>query len=180
MENPLRALARLYQEQLRICIRMELLADSLRGRIDIDECRQLAADIRCSMSFLHSFEEEVFHPLLAERARDRNRSRRTFARLSEEHYADQGFADEIVELLSRLVEDAGDVDPERGGYMLRGFFESVRRHTRFEMDHVLQQARDVLSTGDLARLGKELEAYRMTAPVACTTTRVRIRNRRLV
>lgn len=178
VENPLTALARLYQEQLQICSRLEEVADSLGGQIDLRMCQEVATDIRRSMAFLHRFEEDVLHPMLT--GSDEPTNRRTFQRLSEEHFTDQGYAEEIIELLTALRRGASEVDIERAGYMLRGFFETVRRHTVFEIEHVLQQARDRLSATDLEKLGEQLEAHRMMAPVACTVTRVKIRSRRRV
>jgi hypothetical protein len=178
VENPLTALVRLYEEQLEICGRLESVADSLPADIDVQACGVLAAEIRSSMAFLHRFEEEVFHPLVAERAVDRSKNLQTFERLSDEHFSDQGYAEEIIELLSALRQGSRQIDMERAGYMLRGFFESVRRHTRFELDHVVNQARENLSAEDLKDLGEKLEVHRMMAPVACTVTRVKIRNRR--
>ena len=180
VENPLNALVRLYEEQLEICTRLETVADSLGGDVDVQACGVLAAEIGSSMAFLHRFEEEVFHPLVADRAGDRKQTLQTVERLSDEHYSDQGYAEEIVELLSALRQGSRQIDMERAGYMLRGFFESVRRHTRFELDHVVQQAREDLSAEDLQDLGEKLEEHRMMAPVACTVTRVKIRNRRRV
>ncbi len=178
VENPLTALARLYQEQLQICSRLEEVADSLGGQINTHMCQAIAGDIRRSMAFLHRFEEDVLHPMLAEC--DGAINRQTFQRLSEEHFADQGYAEEIIELLTALRQGAAQVDMERAGYMLRGFFETVRRHTVFETEYVLQQARDKLSVEDLEKLGEQLEAHRMMAPVACTVTRIKIRSRRRV
>lgn len=178
VENPLTALTRLYQEQLQICSKLEEVADSLGGQVNMQMCQEIATDIRRSMAFLHRFEEDVLHPMLTEG--DGTTNRETFRRLSEEHFADQGYAEEIIELLMALRQGAADVDMERAGYMLRGFFETVRRHTVFEIEHVLQQARDRLSVTDLEHLGERLEAHRMMAPVACTVTRVKIRSRRRV
>ena len=178
VENPLTALARLYQEQLQICSRLEEVADSLGGQVDMQMCQEIATDIRRSMAFLHRFEEDVLHPMLTDG--DGPSNRQTFRRLSEEHFADQGYAEEIIELLAALRRSASDVDIERAGYMLRGFFETVRRHTVFEIEYVLQLARDRLTVTDLKTLGEQLEAHRMMAPVACTVTRVKIRSRRRV
>lgn len=180
VENPLTALARLYQEQLDICTRLEDLADSLGGKINGHACQAIAADIRRSMVFLHRFEEDVLHVMLASRMGDSEGNDQTFERLSDEHLSDQGYAEEIIELLAQLQQKPEKIDPERAGYMLRGFFETVRRHTRFELEYVLQQARERLSVTDLRTLGEKLEVHRMMAPVACTVTRVKIRSRRRV
>ncbi|MCA1443802.1 hypothetical protein I6F07_27045 [Ensifer sp. IC4062] len=55
-------------------------------------------------------------------------------RLKYEHCEDECFAEELTEMLGRLGAADRTVNAETAGYMLRGFFTSVRRHIRFEQE----------------------------------------------
>ncbi|TIT74091.1 MAG: hemerythrin domain-containing protein, partial [Mesorhizobium sp.] len=58
-------------------------------------------------------------------------------RLRAEHVEDECFADEITEILLAIGHGERVDNAEAIGFMLRGFFESLRRHIAFEREHVL-------------------------------------------
>jgi hemerythrin-like domain-containing protein len=58
-------------------------------------------------------------------------------RLRAEHVEDQAYAEELTEALMAIGHGAQVSNPEAVGFMLRGFFESTRRHVAFEREHVL-------------------------------------------
>jgi hemerythrin-like domain-containing protein len=61
----------------------------------------------------------------------------TLERLKFEHCEDECFAEELTDALLKL--GSGErVNMEAVGYMLRGFFEGIRRHIAFEREHLLQ------------------------------------------
>ena len=64
----------------------------------------------------------------------------TIARLKFEHVEDECFAEELTDTLTRLGSGDGSVNAEAAGYMLRGFFESIRRHIAFEQRFMLPEA----------------------------------------
>jgi hypothetical protein len=71
-------------------------------------------------------------------------------RLTEEHDTDEGLAIEIADALEEVTDGRLPQNAESLGYMLRGFFDSQRRHIAWENQVVLPLARDVLTADDLA------------------------------
>jgi hypothetical protein len=61
----------------------------------------------------------------------------TLNRLRFEHCEDECFAEELTEALNALGTGNPDVNIEAIGYMLRGFFEAMRRHIAFESEMLL-------------------------------------------
>ena len=55
-------------------------------------------------------------------------------RLRLEHVEDECFAEEVQYELMLLGQGRPVLAPEATGYMLRGFFEGIRRHIRHERD----------------------------------------------
>jgi hemerythrin-like domain-containing protein len=82
------------------------------------------------------------------------------ARLEGEHDLDESFADELTEELEHLATAGQARNPEVLGYMLRGFFESYRRHIHWETDVLLPMARQMLSEADLTELANRMEENR--------------------
>ena len=100
---------------------------------------------------VHSFEEKIIFPALADRLAHVDGIDETIARLKSEHAEDECYAEELTDTL--LLLGAGDrgVNFDAVGYMLRGFFESVRRHVAFEREIVLRLARGSEMTTDTGR-----------------------------
>ena len=73
-----------------------------------------------------------------------------------EHVLDQGRADEIVESLEEFVCTERISNPDMLGYMLRGFFESQRRHMAWEKHVVLPLAQQQLSAEDHLHLSHSM------------------------
>jgi len=55
-------------------------------------------------------------------------------------------------------------NPDMCGYMMRGFFESYRRHIRWEQTVLLPLARRRLRHGDLTALAQVMSGNRAHAP----------------
>ena len=62
---------------------------------------------------------------------------RSLERLKYEHWEDESFAEEVSDGLIRFVSDPDHPSPDTLAYMLRGFFEGLRRHIAFESEHIL-------------------------------------------
>jgi hypothetical protein len=140
-----------HAEQLRLCAELEAIADSLPSNVDRRKCIAAAKALGPVIGGLHRYEEAVLFPEL-EISPDAKDLARTIARLKVEHCEDEGFADELAERLQLLGAGAGSINMEATGYMLRGFFEAVRRHIAFEREHLLEplSARNwALRGGDL-------------------------------
>lgn len=132
-EPPCTVVARSHAEKLRICDDLEEIANALPASFDRLKCLQLANALVPLLRRSHQYEEEVVFPAYAT-IRGREASLR---RLRAEHIEDECFADEVTEVLLTIGHGAEVANPEAVGFMLRGFFELVRRHIAFEREHVL-------------------------------------------
>ena len=125
---------RCHDALLVLCDELEALADSLPSGTDRQRCLHLARAVPPLVASSHAIEEELlFHPLscLAGRVPDMPS---TLERLRFEHHSDLCFAEELNDML--LAFGRGDelMTADAVGYMLRAFFESVRRHVAFEKE----------------------------------------------
>lgn len=132
----LRWLNAAYREQLALCDALEAIADSLPGSVNRQQCIYAAKALGPAIRSQHLCEETVLFPWLAKQAGAAQSLQDTLLRLKYEHFEDECFAEELTDALLKL--GAGHpVNMEAIGYMLRGFFEGLRRHIAFERDHLL-------------------------------------------
>ena len=61
----------------------------------------------------------------------------TLERLGLEHMGDEVFADELTSALRDFAARRNTFGPETLSWMLRAFFEAMRRHLAFEQEYVL-------------------------------------------
>lgn len=123
------------QEEL--CSALERVADALPDNVSNDECVILARRIYPIMHSAHKFEEGVLFPLLERAFAADPGLKTTLDRLHGEHWEDESYAEEISHALASFVREHAQERAETLGYMLRGFFEGVRRHIAFEREHLL-------------------------------------------
>lgn len=129
-------LRRAHSEQLALCSELEDIADSLPANVNRQKCIYAAKALGPLLRGIHHYEETVLFPWLDVRG-DAEDLRPTLDRLRFEHFEDESFAEELTDVLLKL--GAGDpVNMEAVGYMLRGFFEGMRRHIAFENEHLLK------------------------------------------
>jgi hemerythrin-like domain-containing protein len=126
-------------ELLGLCRDLEEIADSLPASIDKQKCLSAAGAIGPLIKRVHHYEEEVLFPAIEQRSGGVPDLPRTLSRLKSEHFQDECFAEELTERLLLLGSGGGDVNMEATGYMLRGFFEALKRHIAFERDYLLYQ-----------------------------------------
>jgi hemerythrin-like domain-containing protein len=124
-----------HEEQLQLCSELEDIADSLPATVDRQKCIDAARMLGPLIKGLHHYEDTVLFPTLESRLKPLPDLEKTLARLRFEHFEDECFAEELAERLLLLGSGRGDVNMEATGYMLRGFFEAVRRHIAFERDY---------------------------------------------
>lgn len=131
---------RVLQEKIRLCDILEEIADSLPENIDRARCLQIASVLVPLVRSTHRYEEQVIFPayqsVLAKGA-----APSVLTRLRAEHFEDECYADELTEALLAVARGGEVKNAEAFGYMLRAFFESVRRHVAFEREHVLPAIR---------------------------------------
>jgi hypothetical protein len=139
--NPLDAMDRSYADQLALCDELEEIADSLPDNVDRQKSIHAARSLWPLIRGSHSFEENIFFPMIRERLSDVENLDETIKRLRQEHTADECYAEELTDSLFRLGAGDRTLNAETLGYMLRGFFESLKRHIAFEREHILQIAK---------------------------------------
>jgi hemerythrin-like domain-containing protein len=157
---PLDAMARAHASQLEICDCLERIADGLPSDVDRDLCGTVIESLRIDLPIHHRDEEEGLFPLLEERAEPQDNITDVLARLALEHATDESFADELLDSLEALSRGEIPANPDMLGYMLRGFFESYRRHIYWENAIVLPLAQLRLGQSDLVTLSERMAKHR--------------------
>lgn len=119
-----------HSDLLAMCDTLEGIADSLPNTLNVRQCQEAAGHLVPIVIRAHRIEEEEVFPLIG---RDGSAAlQKTLDHLRTEHCEDECFAEELADALSHAGD--GKVQPETLGYMLRGFFEAMRRHINFERE----------------------------------------------
>lgn len=122
-------LKRTFERQLKLCDDLEAVADSLPAGTDRQFCLHLARQIGPVLRDAHAVEEQFLFPGLIARG-----GGELVERLRLEHIEDECFGEEVQYELLQLGQGRPVLAPEATGYMLRGFFEGMRRHMRHELE----------------------------------------------
>lgn len=125
-----------HKNQLDLCNRLEGLADRLPNNVDRQECLSMSWQIFPVVREAHKFEEETLFPALYAKCQTEKSLQQSLERLKFEHWEDESTAEDISLSLRELVSDPVSANTEKLSYMLRCFFEGVRRHIAFEVDHI--------------------------------------------
>lgn len=139
------------EQQLQWCNRLEQLADQLPEAADPQECLLLAQGLLPLVKRAHTFEEETVFPQLLARCGSTAAAttgdsgglpagldlKATVERLRFEHLGDEDFATDLSHALRQFVTERAHCNVDSLAWMLRGFFESLRRHIAFEREHVM-------------------------------------------
>ncbi|MCP8885455.1 hemerythrin domain-containing protein [Devosia sp. XJ19-1] len=127
-----------YSRLLDICNLLESIADGLPNDVPRKQCQVLASSMVEQLRATHAIEDRVLMPLLL--ASDNAGLRMAAERLRQEHEFDDQAAMEVEEALNDLLLGRSIMSPDATGYLLRSFFESVRRHVHAEQDllHLLE------------------------------------------
>lgn len=124
------------EKQYALCNALEEVADMLPENIDKQKCLRLAMSLIPIVHAAHQFEEHILFETLQKVQGPSDHLNDIFDRLHGEHLEDEGFGEEVADGLRELASGQAD-NFEKVGYMLRGFFEGVRRHLAFEKDYLL-------------------------------------------
>lgn len=125
---------RCHDMQLLLCDELEALADSLPRSADRQRCLHLARTVRPLVASSHEIEEALlFDPLISLACRVPDLPS-TLERLRFEHHSDLCFAEELHDVLLAFGRGKDLMTADAFGYMLRAFFEGVRRHVAFEKE----------------------------------------------
>lgn len=120
-----------YQRLLDLCDALEVIADSL-PHPDARLCLTTADALEPLVEETHGLEEYALFPVLM--ASSRLELEQTVVRLRQEHISDSGTAGEVSEALHALVAGQSPLSPDAVGYLLRAFFDSMRRHVHGEIE----------------------------------------------
>ena len=147
--NPLGQIEDDHCWQLVLCDALESIADQLPTTID-PRLYALTSEVLKKVIHHHNIlEEEALFPIILNHLDVKSNLRNAFAQLKIEHETDGEHALEIAHELDRIAAGGRMANPEMVGYMLRGFFESLRRHIHWENQTILPLAHDLLSQKDL-------------------------------
>ncbi|MER9722669.1 MULTISPECIES: hemerythrin domain-containing protein [unclassified Mesorhizobium] len=127
---------RAHLEKLQLCDALERIADTL-PRVDSLACLAAANAIVPLLRNIHQYEETVIFPAYEAALTGSDANLVSTRRLRAEHVEDECFAGEVTEILLAIGHGETVENAEAVGFMLRGFFESLRRHIAFEREHVL-------------------------------------------
>ncbi|MBV2184126.1 MAG: hemerythrin domain-containing protein [Rhizobium sp.] len=136
-QHSLAWLRQTHEEQLALCGELEEIADSLPANINRQKCIYAAKALGPLIKGAHHYEESILFPWLETGGSAPQHVRETLDRLKFEHCEDECFAEELTDALLKLG-SGSPVNMEAVGYMLRGFFEGLRRHIAFEREYLLQ------------------------------------------
>lgn len=132
--RPALVMRRVHENKLALCEALEAIADALPDAVCRAECLRIASLLVPLLRQAHAYEDNVIFPAFAAAAVDAGP---TIQRLRVEHVEDESFADEVTEILLAVGHGEPIANAEAMGFMLRGLFETLRRHVAFEREHVL-------------------------------------------
>ncbi|TIT00780.1 MAG: hemerythrin domain-containing protein [Mesorhizobium sp.] len=127
---------RAHLEKLQLCEALERIADTL-PKVDRLKCLSTANAIVPLLRNIHQYEETMIFPAYEAALTSRDANLASTRRLRAEHVEDECFAGEVTEILLAIGHGETVENAEAVGFMLRGFFEGLRRHIAFEREHVL-------------------------------------------
>jgi hemerythrin-like domain-containing protein len=156
-DDPLDIIAREHALQLELSKSLEFIADGLPAQVDRRLVREVTAILSRGLSAHFEMEERLLFPLLRQRANDDAALVAALDQLAMEHARDDDISAELVDELTVLAEQGRARNAEMLGYMLRGYFESQRRHIEWENAVVLPAARRLLTDQDRQQLAGRLK-----------------------
>jgi hypothetical protein len=131
---PCTDMAAAHRKKLELCDALEAIADGL-PQVDRLGCLRIASELVPLLRDAHFYEEDNVFPIFEQGAPTVRAA--SIRRLKAEHIEDQCAAQDLTDMLlaighGRLIEN-----PEALGFMLRAFFEGLRRHVAFESEHIV-------------------------------------------
>ncbi len=150
--DPIDILAHDNLRQRWLCDILETVADGLPGKLECALAGMAVEALRTEVPLHHKQEEAGLFPLLVQRAAPQDNIEAVIRQLRQEHVTDDSYSSDLIELLEAIADGTAPNNPEMAGYMIRGFFETYRRHIAFEDLVILPLARMRLTPGDLRRL----------------------------
>jgi len=150
--NPIGLIAEEHALQRELCDLLEALADGLPHSFDKAMAVIAVSILEGSVPRHMRLEEEALFPMLRDRIAADDPLCAALACLEDEHERDGATLVELADALKTAAEPGSVTNADMLGYMLRGYFESQRRHIAWEDRVVLPVARQVLEPDDLSAL----------------------------
>jgi hemerythrin-like domain-containing protein len=122
---------------LALCAHLEDFADALPDAVDRQECLIMSRALGPMIHRIQEFEESQVFPILLAWQAIRPEMTETIDRLKIEHQLDSCYAEDVQDMLRGLGEGRPTLSPDAAGFMLRGFFEAMRRHVAFEQQFIV-------------------------------------------
>ncbi|MEK1947226.1 MAG: hemerythrin domain-containing protein, partial [Ensifer adhaerens] len=94
-------------------------------------CSEIAEKLPSTLLAVHRLEDQILFPAIMA-ARGTDDGQRLIERLRDEHRHDGKLAEQVARVLHELLHARCPHSWEAIGYMLRAFFETVRRHIATE------------------------------------------------
>ena len=135
--TPCLDLGRAHGEKLVLCDELERIADGLPHKVERALCLSIAGRIVPMLKESHAYEEEVVFPAFAAASASPSIGDASIRRLKAEHVEDECAAQDLADVLFAIGHGSAIDNPEALGFMLRAFFEALRRHIAFEREHVM-------------------------------------------
>ena len=117
-----------FENQIGLCRELEQLADALPG-LDRQHYLRVARTIRPLIIRAREVEEALLFPQLVGRL---SQGRALVDSIRMDQLEDEYFAEEVTDHLLLIGSGRSSLEPEAIGYMLRGFFDGIRRRIRHE------------------------------------------------
>ena len=149
--TPLAIIEHERDQQRKLCRSLELIADQLPNEVDRSLCQKTYDKLRSKLPIYHQNEEALFG-LIGRRASRSMGLDAILTQVSEEHAIHNCYAEEFYELLDALNAQRHNQNYDMIGYMLRCFFETIRRHLQWEELTLMPLAEHALTARDLTKL----------------------------
>jgi hemerythrin-like domain-containing protein len=120
-----------------LCSDLEAIADSLPASINVQGSLGVAQTMLSIVHSAHQFEENNIYPMFTQNTVLNDAMLKHIERLKFEHWADEDYAEEVYHALREFIANQNKIKAETLSWMLRGFFESMRRHVAFERAVIL-------------------------------------------
>lgn len=121
-----------YERVIAACDTLEAVADALPDRVAPGQCERALGETAAAVRQMHACEDGLLMPLLANAQRPE--LRKIAQDLEQAHLVDSESLAEVDEVLTALAAGQPILSTDATGYMLRAFFESLRRHIDRERD----------------------------------------------
>ena len=131
-----------------LCRDLEKIADALPGSLNAEIGLKVAQNILPIINLAHQFEEQKIYPMFTKARSNGVELSADIERLKSEHWIDEDFGEEIGLALNDYIAHQSPMKAETLSWMLRGFFESMRRHIAFENAVILPMIEKKLASNN--------------------------------